>query len=75
MNVNVVPLLLKLTAPGTGTPPDDTTTAPAPTLAALNGALIAKSTRTFAGTLLDPFAGLTIRTDGADESVATPVVK
>ena len=42
------------------------TTALLPTLAALNGALATKSTRTFAGTLFAPFAGLTISTVGAD---------
>jgi hypothetical protein len=74
-NVKTVPLLLNVTVPGTGTPPADTITALLPTLAALKGALIAKSTRTFAGTPFAPFAGLTIRTVGADESVAEPVVK
>ena len=74
-NVKIAPLLFKVTDPGTGTPPDDTTTALVPTLAVLNGALIAKSIRTFAGTPLDPFAGLAVNTVGAKVSVAKPVVK
>jgi hypothetical protein len=74
-NVKTVPLLPNVIVPGTGTAPAETTTASLPTLSALKGALIAKSTRTFAGTLFAPFAGLTIRTVGADVSVAALVVK
>jgi hypothetical protein len=74
-NVKIVPLLFKVTAPGTGTPPDDTTTAAVPMLAALNGALVAKSTRTFAGVPVAPFAGLTVSTVGPDVFVAALVVK
>ena len=74
-NVRTVPPLPKVTVPGTATPPAETTTALLPTLAELKGALIAKSTRTFAGTLFAPFAGLTIRTVGADVFVVEPVVK
>jgi hypothetical protein len=74
-NATKVPLLLTLIVPGTEMPPEATTTALLPTLGALNGALISKSTRTFAGTLFVPFAGLTIRTVGADVLLAEPVVK
>jgi hypothetical protein len=74
-NVKIVPLLLKVTVPVTGTPPADNTTALLPTLVALSGALIMRSTRTLAGVAFAPLAGLTITTVGADVSVAKPVVK
>jgi len=74
-NVKIVPALFKVTAPGTGTPPDDTETELLPTLATLKGTLVTKPTRTFTGTLFAALVGLTIRTVGAEASVVEPVVK